>query len=432
MLNLNITADLEKRFIPFLKKGSKIKIVIDPFSSPSGTNFQIAGAQVQIDMKENLSPDMVEAMGEVMITLHFGSATSSEIVSEEETSQRRPALPYVESEYDEVRDVIDTDLGSPVQTLYSMGKQTPNRQPVQAQQKKKFVVPDPEPIPEKKFATVAAGPDQMQTMMKQMQAMMAKMQTMQSGKPIPADETQEEEEENFDTIMDAQEFYEALSAAGNDLPDIDFNKKLTKEEAVQLEKYKINKPAYVVSTKGILFIDDVGISVQQSLACNISSIPIFRLKKSSDLIRCLKNGMLKFVNYKTAKKLSERCDLTSATEGIGGKLKTYFGEHGSGVDLALDFPIDITPGFSDEDSTSERMLQRASGRRRTEGIIVDDVDEMDDFVTNENMPDEQSNLINLAGGGMDSEEASEALLASARDRSRPVSKTWKPVRNLDE
>lgn len=439
---------IDRRILPFLKKDASIIVNIQDLSSGQ--------AILQINFKEGVSLDMLESISPAKFALVFPPLQELP-VEDEEILKMKPALPHVESEYDAVKEKIPQKLDPPVQSLFTGSPESKAsvRKFAERNVKQEIVeltepqsepeVEEPEEIVEREEPR---GNDQLSMLQNQMMAMMEQLKALQSNSNTPAQSLSQKPQmqkqqiqkprtsvssKNY-SIMSYEEFCKILEEAGEDFPDIDPNKRLTKEEALALEKFRLKKPAYVISTQGQLLIDDVGISVRSRVASNLSTIPLIKLKKSNDIHRCFANGMLKFVDLETAKKLAENADIMSATEGSDSKLKVYLGEK-SHRQAEQDEGIDVTPGaVGDDEPSSERIVRGV----RNNDIRLADVDEVDE--ENFSDPDEQSQLlgvVNLTGSSevpsrIADEPMSEAMKASMMSKQMgKASKTWKPIRNID-
>lgn len=415
----SIPVIIDKKIIPFIKSKSAITLKIDTSSIPSGFS------NIVIDLREGVDLDMLNIVGNLSIKLDFESIKhiSDKIEpvitknKNEEVKQDRPkpALPYVENEYDEVREKIGEKLGDPVQSLF----------------------------PAKESKLVKSGNNELLEIQKQMSILASKLNKIQNNVTIENDELSSlpdpEVKENKiirnvqkrqKTIMSLEELENCISEAGEDMPDIDLSKKLTKEEALELEKYKIDKPAYVISTKGQLFIEDIGVSIKPSVATNLSSILLVKLKKSNQLFGCFKKNMLKFITEQDAIKLSESAELTSKNEGTESKLKTFVGENGA--DRAKLTPVDLT---SDSEGESEEMEINDYPEENLSEINLhkDSLEISEDVEVNEE--DGESFLldtIDLSGSGSTGEPPSDAMKSSMKSKQANFSSNkWKTIKNLD-
>ncbi len=446
---------IDRRILPFLKKDASIVLNIQDLSSGQ--------AILQVNFRDGVTVDMLESISPAKIALVFPPIQEIP-VEDQEILKIKPALPQVENEYDEVRDKISTTLDSPVQSLFT-GNSFKNNVPIRKFSGKR-VEEDSDTVVELTEQEVEQpqdpeeqedqGNNQLNMLQNQMISMMEQLKVLQSGSkpklaPAPRQQVQVPRQQaqaprqqdrpiaskNY-SIMSYEEFKQLLEEAGEDFPDIDPNKRLTKDEALALEKYRLKKPVYVISTQGQLLIDDVGISIRSKVASNLSTIPLIKLKKSNDIHRCFSNGMLKFVDVETAKKLAESSDLMSSSEGGDSKLKVFFGEKSHRA-AEQDEGVDVTPGaMGDEGPSSERILKGA----RNNDILIADVDEVDE--NNVNDLDEQTQLlgtVNLTGSSdvssnrVADEPISDAMKASMMTKQigqmGQASKTWKPIRNLD-
>jgi len=436
-----IPVAVDKRLIPFIKKGSSITLSIEDPSSDS--------AVVSLEFKNGVSADMLEAISPLAINVSFENIqelkSSTNVVERQSElqSERRPALPHVEDEYEEVKEKVSEKLETPVQTLFIGGQ--PQRQVRTAERQ------EPARVPEKR------QPSQMDVLQNQMMAMMKQLQALQSGQPVQEGMSDERPQERVvqkpqvreDTIMTYEEFKERLDKAAQQLPEIDTSKKMTRQEAQELERYKLGKPTYVISTVGQLFIEDVAIAVRSKVASNLSSIPLIKLAKSNEIHRCLNNGQLKFVTGETARRLAEQAD--EGIEDIGGKLKAHMTEKSNLVardpSIFMKVATDLTGDGQGDNGDGMLIVDRMTGRdgRNGSDVMIADVDETDeDNVGEQSEQTELMGLINLSGSGgqgsqmsrrgMD-EAPSEAMIESQKTRQLAQiqgSKTWKPTRRLDD
>lgn len=431
-----IPVTVDKKLIPFIKKGSSIILSIEDLSSDS--------AVVSLEFKNGVSADMLEAISPLAITVSFENIqelqSSNAVERQDEKTERqvdrKPALPHVEDEYEEVKAKVSEKLETPVQTLF-VGGQLQRQEPVR--------------IPEKR------QPSQMDVLQTQMMAMMKQLQELQSGQPVQEEMQDERSQERIvqkpqvreDTIMSYDEFKDRLDKAAQQLPEIDTSKKMTRQEAQELERYKLGKSTYVISTVGQLFIDDVAIAVRSKVASNLSSIPLIKLAKSNDIHRCFANGQLKFVTGETARKLAEQAD--EGLEDIGGKLKAHITEKSNLVardpSIFMKVATDLTGDGQGDDGDGMLIVDRMTGRNGRNGsdVMVADIDETDEHnVGEQSEQTELMGLINLTGSGgqggqmsrrgMD-ESPSDAMIESQKTRQLAQmqgSKTWKPTRRLDD
>lgn len=432
MGNYIIPISLDKRIVPFVKKGSSLSLNIKDVSSADY-------AYISIQLKDGVGSDMLEAISPLNLSISFTDV--QQVDDKEDSVERRPALPHVEDEYDEVRQKVSDKLGEPVQALFT-GNKTEKRQHRNV---------DPEPQTVKKESRELS---QIEMLQKQMAQLMNQLNNLKTGSSNNVESEFEEPEQaqtevKIESIMSYDEFKDCLEKSAARLPDIDLNKRMTRQEAQELEKYKLGKSAYVISKVGQLFVDDVGISVKGRLASNLASIPLIKLARSNDIHRCFANGQLQFVSAETARRMAEEID--GGVNDDGGKLKAYMTDGSNQVardsrkfnQIAVDLTGDGDSDSSDGEDIADRMIRNSS----RSDIMIAEVDEVDE--TNVNDGDDQSDLmglLNLSGGGDYPEQSrgrrgfdeptSQAAIESARTRqlakSGSISKTWKPTRRLDE
>ena len=443
-----IPIGIDRRILPFLKKDASIVVNIQDLSSGQ--------AILQVNFRDGVTVDMLESISPAKIALVFPPIQELPI-EDQEVLKVKPALPHVENDYDEVRDKISNPLDSPVQSLFTGNTSKTNiptrkfssrrtEEDVEVAEPTEPEIEQPQETPEEREEE--RGNSQLDMLQNQMMAMMEQLKALQSGskpqsvpKSVQKQSTQTSRQQskpivsskNY-SVMSYEEFRQLLDEAGEDFPDIDPNKRLSKDEVLALEKYRLKKPAYVVSREGQLLIDDVGIAIRSKVASNLSTIPLVKLKRSSDIHRCFANGMLKFVDVETAKRLAESADIMSSSEGTDSRLKVYFGEK-SHRQAEQDEGIDVTPGpMGDDEPSSARMIRGA----KNNDVLIADVDEVDE--DNFTDPDEQTQLlgvVNLTGSPdipsrVADEPMSEAMKASMMTKQMgKASKTWKPIRNLD-
>lgn len=116
-------------------------------------------------------------------------------------------------------------------------------------------------------------------------------------------------------ITSAEELSQELAALGQ-VPDIDMDRQLSRQEIEILDQVKLKKPAYVVSTKGQILVDDIGIAIDATYPTNLSSIYPGRLIRSHHLRRCLQDGTLKFVSAEKAVEISQSVDNVDVASGL--------------------------------------------------------------------------------------------------------------------
>jgi hypothetical protein len=264
--------------------------------------------------------------------------------------------------------------------------------------------------------------------------------------------------------MDWKELDEYLRAAGP-APEIDESKRMSRGQAKDLERYRLGKSAYVVSTKSQLFVEDIGVSFKPTIPTNLAGLPLAKVQRSNDIRRAFSQGLLKFIDADTAQYLAENADVTSVHD-MGSQLPAFVGERG--VDQAALNAIDVTPGGGGmPEGGASRVASRMSSHEGFEGLrmvgenqsganmMVQDVTEYDN--------DEQTGLMNLNNTPVmqssmvpdrfADEPMSQAMMASMRDgqmgglpvrmseagmqsgrngQMRPAtSRTWRPTTRLD-
>lgn len=218
-----ISASVDKRIFPFIKKGSSMKVSVEDVSTAES-------AMISFDLKDGVSMEMLDSLSPLLISLRFDNATSIPVEMEASlSSERKTALPHVESEYDEIKGRVSEDLGKPVQTLYPGPVSKPKQ--VRAEH-------DPARVGKAEIRQLS----QFDILQNQMAAMMKQMQALQNG--VQIEEATEPQEENLppvrnDTIMTYEEFKSCLERSSKQLPDIDLNKEMTRKEALEIEKYKL-------------------------------------------------------------------------------------------------------------------------------------------------------------------------------------------------
>jgi hypothetical protein len=440
MYSCNSTVKIEKRLAPFIDLNGKVIIEIE--------NVSTGQAIIYLPMKSGVSPEMLEAVGTIALQADFSNASSGQFVDGPNSgsdSRHKPALPHVENDYDEIRGRVSSDLGTPVSSLFigdariaptpmtvKMASTTPveRRAPQVQTQKAPTPVPQlpvveqpirqqieaPTPVAVESEAPKAKVDPQVEIMQQQMAAMMKQMVSMQEllvskeakGEVVvPAE--RKVVKKKVETIMNSEEFYAALDAIKAEMPKFDVNRRLSREESQELERYRLTKPAYVVSNCGQLFINDVGITVRQSTAANLAGIAVYKLKQSGDLKMCFDTGKLKFVTMELATQMAEAADIHAAVEGVESGLKAFVGYDGKGIAQADRYDTDVSGTIDDSPVTSEDIARRHNGGGRRQSASIEEVDE--------NMPDEQSSLMDLTGGQddpYDREGTSDAAKASAR------------------
>ena len=312
----------------------------------------------------------------------------------------KPALPHVESEYDEVKDKISTPLDSPVQTLYVNNESKNTKKHDQDKTQLQDVSLDENDCQEK---VVVKENNELQNRISGLENLLKQLINNQQNQN---EEIQEEEEDlSIDTIMSYDELIKEIKRASVNLPQIDTTKKMTKEQSIEYASHTLSKPCYVVSTVGQLIIDDAEVLIKPKVAINISSIPIFKLKNSSQLINCFKQGILKFVDYKTAVKLSKKFELTSATEGES-ELKSFVGADASSQAQHTKSTLN---SFDDDDSESYNPDSDFEISEHDDEYIEDEGD---------------ISMLELAGGNF------KQTSSNRQQKSGFVSKKWKPLSKI--
>ncbi len=468
MYSFDSVVRIEKRLAPFVDLNGKMVIEIE--------NIATGKAKVYVTLKTNVAPDMLDVAGVVALQADFSNASSGQFAEpvpmESQQPERRVALPHVENEYDSIRDRIANPLDQPVSTLFIGGltnpmptpamekvaqttpvERRPNPQqnisrqplsppipanPIPQQFTQQQLVPQ-SPLPpapsqvnpqaQQLVTTLETREDpQVSIMQKNMEAMMQQMKIMQemiAGKTGATEVVVPSEKKapakKVETIITEEEFYATLDRIKDEMPNFDPTSRLTREQCQQLEKYRLPKPVYVVSTVGQLFINDVGITIRQSTAANLASVPVYKLKMSSDLRQSFNNGRLKFVTHEMATKMSESAGIHAAIEGVESGLKAFVGADGRGIEKAAQIETDVTGTVDDEPISSRDIVARAS---RRQSATIEDIDE--------SIVDEQSSLIDLTGDG-DIGERSEAMIASEQSRARAkINVKHKEISRLDD
>ena len=471
-----IVIDVSPKILPFLRPGSSIEMVVPNPKERFGL--------VRIELKENITPEMMGAISPIGVALRFDIGEVKQAVIEPPAPQaiqveqefiqpepaapdRRPALPHVESEYEEVRDRIGSDLGVPVQTLFgtpsSVAQTALTRKLAQTEPVDRQGATRPQSIPQMPPMTQMVEPprprqvqpeqrqfqpqqvqpqalpqnDPMAVMQQQMAWMMQQMMNLAGGKQGPSDPPPQQRPQLPPSIMDWNELQQYLDGAGP-APQIDESQRLSREQARVLEKYRLGKSAYVVSIKSQVFVDDMGVSFKPNVATNLAGLQLAKVQRSNDLRAAFSRGLLKFVNAEEAQYMAENADITSVHD-MGSQLPVFVGE--KGVDQAALTPIDVTPGSGDGGSVrsasrSPEGFRMVGERFDSANVMVQDVNESD--------PDEQSGLMDLNNSAMypvntgvpdrfANEPPSAAAMASVRARQtqQVVSRTWKPATRLE-
>ena len=276
---------------------------------------------------------------------------------------QQPAIPRVESEYSQMQGVQTTGLGQPVQTLFgptanasqtapqmqrtaqtqptqgafqAPSQQPPvaaglNPQPPRAPQPPQGMGQPPTQYQQPQQAYQSQQPPQYQQPTQQWQPQAPSQPPPYGYQPQPNQpygqpnqpygQPQQQQWQQpmgpLPCVMSLQELQGLLDQAQN-VPDIDPSRRLTRQEAAEIERYRLPKAAYVVSNAGQLYIDDIQVTIRPDVAANLSSVPLARLKKSGQLFGAFANGLLKFVSVEEAKVRAEGAEVNSAIEGQGG------------------------------------------------------------------------------------------------------------------
>jgi len=462
-----ITVRIEK-LMPFLSEGSDLTIRISNINGDEGAYKAVIDAS----FKEGVSGPMLGALSPMSLNLELDTILPVEGSISQDVAPaqqpREPALPHVEKEYDEIRDKVGKELGVPIQTLCGTGGFEPPVSPNPEPMIRQAMAPNPptmqditppptQPAPLPSSSEWAPAPTPLQVpvaqpqqfipqqptpqaqplgprdaqlidMQKQMMAMKDMMTQMASGEAVPQ---VQEVREPVPSIMSIEELNEVIDGMG-DIPEIDTSRRLTKQEAVELERYKLPKPAYVITKEeiGQLCVDDIAVALKPNLACNLSSIPLFKLKKSTDLQRALLNGWVLFINSEQARVLAETADQEAGYDVGPGHLPVYTGPDGEGIERASTRSVDVTP-TAGEGAIFDRQVNAQGDNAMTSrpsAMIVNDV--------NESSADEQSSMLGMINSnpqqemGMPAtgEAPSAAMMASQQTRmAGTTSKIWKPL-----
>ena len=125
--------------------------------------------------------------------------------------------------------------------------------------------------------------------------------------------------------MSGKELLQELANLG-DIPDISMDHQLNRQEVAILDKVKLSKAAYVVSTVGNIIVDDINITVDSNYPSNLASVYPGRLVRSNDLRRCFQNGWLKFISAEEAAHVSQSVDNVDMSQGmpaVQGRAQAY-------------------------------------------------------------------------------------------------------------
>lgn len=435
MYSCSCAIKMEKKIAPFVDANQRL--VIEVVDLASGQ------AIIHFPLKNGVSPEMLEVVGTVGMSIDLSAASQGQFIESDVGAppERKPALPHVENDYEEVREKISQPLAPAVSTLFVGNVTRPSlstqkiaqTSPVERAPSPQSVAPLSPPIPEKPIMPVdqtvsKQESSQIEIMQKQMQMMFDQMRIMQQmteGKKgseeaiVPVE--RKVPVKKIDTIMSEEEFYSTLNSIKSEMPKFDENRRLTRQECQELERYRLPKACYVVSNCGQLFVNDVGITIRQSTAANLSGIPVYKLKQSGDLKMCFATGKLKFVSAEIAAKMAESADINAAIEGVNSGLQAFVGADGKGIEKAAMVDADVTGTVDDSPVSSRDIVERT--RKNTSRISVEDVDE--------DMSDDQSSLIDLAGSVGDG-PVSEAFAASRRMAGSRRSSTHKSITRLGD
>jgi hypothetical protein len=477
-----MTIAIEK-IVPFLSEGSDLVIHVANVNGDEGTYT----ATVQASFNDGVSRSMLNAISPVAVAMDFNTMSESqqsmELKQPDVSPEIKPALPHVDNEYDEIRDKVGGDLGVPIQTLCGTSQSFPQTQITHTAQVSNNAPAPPQPLPQQQVAQqsipqqqvpqqqvpqsqvqqpipqqLAPAPapapavpeDPRDAQLREMKAQFDTMQNMmmQMAQGVPPESIQQApvKREIIPSIMTLDEFTTIVDSMG-DIPEVDTSKRLSKQEAVELERYKLPKPAYVITNPdiGLLSVDDIGVTLRPNLACNLASIPMFKIKKSAQLQNALRNGMASFVDSEVARVMAEQADQEAGFDVGPGHLPAYIGPDGEGIERANQQDTDVTPnagggGGAIFDRTASNMGHGVQGASPP-AMIVNDVSESD--------YDEQSSLISMtrdpsnAGPSFVSHEApspamvasqqTAAVVAAQQERMAGTgSKTWKPATRLGE
>ena len=108
----NVACSIDRKILPFLNDGSPIEIRFIQTESDGS-----AIAEVNLDLRNGVTPLMLASVSPANVSLDFAQGIE-QVDGQTNDYQMEPALPHVESDYDEVRDKVGQDLGQPVQTLF--------------------------------------------------------------------------------------------------------------------------------------------------------------------------------------------------------------------------------------------------------------------------------------------------------------------------
>ncbi len=424
----NIKFSIDKKLFAFVDKNEKVSLVIFPDKGE---------AKISLSLKPGVTPEMISVIDKLSISLDLSDVIMNETESLDRgpklkteelpvTIEHKPALPYVNNEYDDVKKFIGEELGDSISSFAGGEGNTQdtedfskNKDELEKDQSGGSKLIDDLPL---KRVPSEGETENERLMRLQMQEMMSRMEDMQklitNNESLNGKNTKvEAKRPKIDSIVDMNELFACIDSVDMDELNVDENKRMTRQELQEIERFNLKKPAYIISSSNQLFINDIGVSIKNGVATNLASIPMYKLKKSVELKQCLKNGKLKLISGEDALEMLER-----ANNDYSGKsgIEAFVGADGEGIKKAAQGGIDISTGRSEEEVPISYEDMVSSSRENT--IQVEDYDEFGDS-------EDQVALVNLAGMGV-GEDASEAYISSQRNSSLNKSSKQKSISRL--